>query len=156
MEEPDFTDGTKELAAKAAKVLGYCGLQRIIPSQGTSAAQAVEVSHVFAELGIEPLSKARVLKYQRWYTRTHGGTFSWERISWESTDIEKYVDPIPEFALSRAVELRERLPKARFKIEFPVRNEIPKSDPFLLMTYGSEEYYLEVWDEPRFEGRRTI
>ena len=149
VEEPD--ESRKELALKAKTLLGYSVLEQTIPNRSSS-----EVSAVFKKLGIEPLNESQVQKYQRWYRQKHSGAFDWERVHWESARIENYAEPMPEFVLSRAVELKEHLPNAVFSIEFPVREERVRPDPFLVMYYAGIRYYIDVWDEPKFEGRRTV
>ena len=29
-------------------------------------------------------------------------------------------------------------------------------DPFLVVKHGGQKFYLEVWEESKFEGRRTV
>lgn len=83
--------------------------------------------------------------------------------SWPMMPVSQYSEPIPEFALERAMQIKSQLPDAQFGIEY-IRQQTqqvsqPRAlqiDPFLVLLYGHMKLYLDVWDEPRFEGRRTI
>lgn len=83
--------------------------------------------------------------------------------SWPTTLVSEYREPVPEFALERAMQIKSQLPDAQFGIEY-IRQQTqqvsqPRAlqiDPFLVLLYGHMKLYLDVWDEPRFEGRRTI
>jgi hypothetical protein len=74
---------------------------------------------------------------------------SFVRATWRCTKLAKYRGAIPEFALSRAVEIKERLPKARFYVEELTVDK--RYDPFLIVACGRERFYIDVWDEPEFE-----
>jgi hypothetical protein len=84
--------------------------------------------------------------------------------NWYTTPIEGYRHAIPEFVLERAMQIKIRLPEANFVVEWlgEETHNVPTSykpnppDPFLAMNYGSIGLYLDVWDEPKFEGRRTV
>jgi hypothetical protein len=84
--------------------------------------------------------------------------------NWYFTPIEQYRHAIPEFVLERALQLKSRLPEANFVVEWlgEETSNVPTSyhpnppDPFLAMNYGNIGLYLDVWDEPKFEGRRTV
>jgi hypothetical protein len=143
------------LARKASALLGYSRLQRALP-ESEEGVTIRQVAEVFQSLGIEPLNTERVEKYQEWYTKRYGGEYSWNRVEWTSANLAQYAQPIPEFVLSRAVEIAEHLPGAKFSVEWPVRGEISRPDPFLVLIYKGLRYYIDVWDEPKFEGRRTI
>ena len=76
---------------------------------------------------------------------------------WLTTDIKYYREPIPEFALHTAVELKKIDPSAKFSI-CSLHEELNSIDPFLVMQLhdddGQHDYYLEVWNEPGFTGQR--
>ena len=61
--------------------------------------------------------------------------------------------PIPEFALATAVRVKESLPTAKLSIEILMANERQLADPFLVMELAGQKFYLEVWNESKFEGR---
>lgn len=119
-----------EVAEEAHALLGYTGLS---------------VVQVFKKLGIEPLNTDDVEDYKDKKDRRSA-------YCWHSEALEKYGKPIPEFALSRAIEIKRELPSAQFFIE-ELRYD---PDPFLYIQVGNVRYYLDVWDEPKFEGRRTV
>jgi hypothetical protein len=75
---------------------------------------------------------------------------SFVRVSWRRTKLAKYQGEVPEFALSRAIEIKERLPKVRFYVdELTVEK---RYDPFLIAACGRERFYIDVWDEPEFSS----
>jgi hypothetical protein len=85
---------------------------------------------------------------------------------------EMEVESLPDFALERFLLVAQACPTASFHVdalfidtnvessEFEKRREAARvqrmmhPDPFLVATLGSEEFYLDVWEEPQFE--RTI
>lgn len=75
--------------------------------------------------------------------------------SWHSSPLPDYRGVVPAFALSRALELKQELPEASFGIE-SLQAYTHTKDPFLYMDFGDRRYYLDVWDEPKFEGRRVV
>jgi hypothetical protein len=79
----------------------------------------------------------------------------YRKYSWNAVKLYSFNEKVPAFALSRALEVRKELPNSSFFVESLVyRNEIV--DPFMFVQIGDEKYYLDVWDEPKFEGRRTV
>ena len=67
---------------------------------------------------------------------------------WQKTEIYRYQDEIPEFVLRKALQIKQRVPSVEFFIEhIGVRH-----DPFLIVRYKTQEYYVEVWAEPKFES----
>jgi hypothetical protein len=56
---------------------------------------------------------------------------------------------VPEFALSKAIEIKERLPKAEFYVD--ELKAVKRYDPFLVVVCGRERFYIDVWDERNFE-----
>lgn len=78
-----------------------------------------------------------------------------QRFRWDMSNINYYEKPVPHFALSRAIELKKQLPNAEFYVE-ELKSETLTKDPFLVLKAGGFFCYLDVWDEPTFEGRRTI
>jgi len=162
------------LAGEAETVLGYSALRKHLdhPEEKPQLAQAL------AQLGIEILDHQDVLTYmsERLCTRTQEMLGSWAATnpaisswgsgeyfmgpSWEKTAISKYKEAIPEFVVNKAAQIKRALPEC----EVWIRHLTEDRDPFLEVTLGkadewsaagngSERYFVEVWDEPKFEGR---
>lgn len=74
---------------------------------------------------------------------------------WDGANISSYSGSIPEHALSKALEIREAIPTASFTIEYLIEDtetkRRPLPDPFLLVTYGQESYFIDVWDEKEYK-----
>lgn len=79
------------------------------------------------------------------------------RWKWLSLELKNYHRPVPESVLIKALEIQKRLPKTLFFVE-----QLTYTEPnvytgswqaFLKVCYGVESYYIEVWDEPRFETK---
>lgn len=73
---------------------------------------------------------------------------------WRRISLAGYDEDVPEFALMRAVQIKEKVPAASFTVEYLVHTESyqPKTvDPFLIVSLGDEQYYIDVWNEPQFE-----
>jgi hypothetical protein len=73
---------------------------------------------------------------------------------WTRVDLSRHQQPIPLFALETALRITQALPGARFHVETFGRAE-QIYDPFLIVTLDGAEAYVEVWDEPSFEGVRV-
>lgn len=80
-------------------------------------------------------------------------TIEYKPIGWNRHIISEYPEQIPEFVLETALSVKERLPEAEFCIDSFVKNE-GVGCPFLVMCYQRDEYYLEVWNEPKFKAQR--
>lgn len=72
---------------------------------------------------------------------------SLKTFEWTNTEIKHYQQPIPEFVLNKALQIKEKVPNAQFFIEHLEE----KYDPFLKVKHGNLDLYIEVWDEPKFE-----
>lgn len=66
---------------------------------------------------------------------------------WTNTEIKNYQQPIPEFVLRKALQIKEKVPDAQFFVEHLEE----KYDPFLKVKHGNLDLYIEVWNEPKFE-----
>jgi hypothetical protein len=64
------------------------------------------------------------------------------------------VPNIPEFVKDKARQIASLLPDATFTVE-QLRSEKQAYDPFLIVSYADESYYVEVWEEPEFERKYT-
>lgn len=63
---------------------------------------------------------------------------------------EDKLNTIPDFAQSKASEIKDRVPDAEFYTE-SLQDTKYHYDPFLIVRFGDEEYYIEAWMEPGFE-----
>jgi hypothetical protein len=96
----------------------------------------------------------------------NGGSGNWGRgtrtaHTWERIPLPYYQGNVPEFVLSRALEIQQRVPGVQFDViqltdttesKAPVR----LIDPFLIAYLGeqshpTEHYYIDVWDEKDYE-----
>ena len=136
------TEEIAELADKASSLLGYGRLQRATKSK---------LARVLKELDIEIFNTEEVETYKQQTTLVHRGQVYGNSNAWSRTAISKYDKPIPEFVLNKAVQLKENLPNVEIYVDELQSTVI--SDPFLYVFFGNEGYYIEVWDEPKFEGR---
>ena len=140
---------------EASEVLGY-RLERT-PSRRNES----ELRSALGELGIEPLNESDVVRYQAEMIAELMLTAEYQmertRASvdyrffhyWENVDLNRYREPIPEFVLNKAIQIKKRLPS----VKFYVQTLEGQPDPFLLAKVGDEHAYIEVWEEPKFEGR---
>jgi len=76
------------------------------------------------------------------------------RYSWSSIGLQHYLNPVPDFALYKALQIREEFPQTSFKI-CALQEEQKTYDPFLVVAYYGKEYYIAVWDEPSFRGTKV-
>lgn len=72
---------------------------------------------------------------------------------------------VPEFALRKAIQIKDAYPQATFHIEYlqPKEECTVRSahlswidlllDPFLVVSDSHESYYIDVWDEKEFEDK---
>src|SRR2546422_11275790 len=74
-------------------------------------------------------------------------------LRWVRVPLEKVRDA-PEFVKAKAREIANSLPDATFTVE-QLRSEKRIYDPFLIVSYADESYYVEVWEEPEFERKCT-
>jgi hypothetical protein len=126
-----------------------------------------QASHIMAWPAV-PLAIWSVLMFLR-YKKALEIQASWTSHQVHDTG-ENYNDgykaAIPAFAIQRMVSLKKALPEVTFSVqELTVeKKELqtekylppPAPDPFLVADYKGIGCYIDVWDEPGFEGRRTI
>jgi hypothetical protein len=165
---PPSHDFISVLALKAESILGYSGLRERL---GVAPAS---LTRVLEELEIEPYNPEDVKRYKAekisevearlWDefrvqiledVEKHGvaleGTFV--RARWHLVPLRKFKGEVPEFALSKALEIKERLPKAKFYVD--ELKAIRRYDPFLVVACGRERFYIDVWDEHDFEVKNV-
>jgi hypothetical protein len=151
VDDVNFSDPRNGLATEAESLLGYSTLRKEV--KGESA-----LRRTMAKLEIEILDPVKVKKYKQQmadHMRT-GNKMSMP--TWKAHDLREYNLPVPEFVLSKCVEIKKELPGALFYVEQL------HQDPFMIVTtmgryydgdaigHPSECMYLDVWDEPKFEG----
>jgi hypothetical protein len=66
---------------------------------------------------------------------------------WQTTPLSEYKEPVPEFALRYAIEIKKKIPQ----VEFSIRHFV-SADPFLVVHYEGKDYYIAVWGEPDFKA----
>lgn len=144
------------LADDAATLLGYkAGTRTVVKVTPLAAA--------LAELDIEPLEWRAVRRYQfeaaaaantaRLAEVTDPDFQDWRsELEWTRTPISKYAEPIPDYVLNKAIQIKRALPDVEIIVEALQQNP----DPFLIVRvkdgYRYEGYYVEVWDERSFVG----
>lgn len=150
------------LALKAEAVLGYSGLRKKLGIHLPSLAQTLD------GLGIQPFRKEDVKRYKEEKAHEvenqiladfrrlarHKNELpigSYARARWQRVPLADFEGEVPEFALSHAVEIKDKLPTATFEVE-ELRVE-KRYDPFLVVSSGKERYYIDVWEEQGFEAQ---
>ena len=155
------TEKITTLATEAKLILGYSKLADRVLSP-------VRLATVLKELEINPFSDSSVEKYktekvaelreERKSARKRTGWRAYsEKISWKTFNISAYKKTIPEFALRKAIQVKQACPAVEIMIDElivkktqPIRKDF---DPFLVVKLGEEKYYIEVWDEAKFENK---
>lgn len=70
---------------------------------------------------------------------------------WNSSTIPSYEGMIPDHVLNTALQIKNTIPEATLSVVYLAEvqdyKERPMPDPFLRVTSGNEEYYVEQWDE---------
>jgi hypothetical protein len=156
-----FSTERGKLASRAADLLGYKALVTDIAGISSFGVFSGKLTETLLKLEMDVLDTSVVIDYQmeeagrrtkeailenlnQWVA----GWFS--KASWEHTELSSYKRPVPEFVLDKAIRIKEALPEVKFYIQ---HLSDPKADPFLVAVVGDEIYYVDAWDEPRFEGR---
>jgi len=87
------------------------------------------------------------------YQETLWGPHFYTCLRWVRLPLEEVRDA-PEFVKAKVREIANLLPDASFTVE-QLRSEKKIYDPFLIVSYADESYYVEVWEEPEFEQMYT-
>jgi hypothetical protein len=74
-------------------------------------------------------------------------------VRWEKKPLTEALD-VPDYVKAKAAEIASHLPNATLEVD-ELRSSERIYDPFLVVSYGEESYYVEVWDEPEFEREHT-
>lgn len=148
------------LAARTKELLGYSVLAADVSGAKTVGVVEGKLTQTLLQLEINVLDTAKVIEYQMDEASRRTSELIHERFkdwvmgyfypaAWTHTAISAYKRPVPEFALHKAVKIKEALPNVGFYIQH--LND-PKADPFLVAVLDDEIYYVDAWDEPRFEA----
>ena len=143
---------TASIHQAAQDALGYTCSEKVNRDLDTIG----ELRQVLQSLGIEILNEKSVRKYQglqvaKAYEESTSTAFDWEWTSnpgWERCDLKKYKKPVPDFAIERALQIKDRCPA----VEFYVEELTYRVDPFLIAHIGREGYYIACWEEAEFAG----
>jgi len=138
-------DESRKLAEEVAQTFGYSLLLN-------------PLGRALRGLEIEVLNASEVKAYMEevsLFAGKPGVEWAWIPLDQQSADTygitaKPYAKPIPEFVLRKALQIRKAVPEvAIFVREFEY-----VEDPFLWVGIkGGHSYYVEVWDEPKFEER---
>lgn len=76
---------------------------------------------------------------------------------WVRSPLSEFKQPIPEFALQTALDIKAKCPNTLFFVD-ELKIEKRTEDPFLVVSadQSSPIYYIEVWNEPKFNQVREI
>ncbi len=87
------------------------------------------------------------------FWRLCDGTRCYTYLRWVRVPLEEATN-VPEFISAKVGEITSSLPEAIFTVE-QLRSERQLYDPFLIVSYSEESYYVDVWNEPEFERDHT-
>jgi hypothetical protein len=142
------------IADLAAEILGYNVKE--VKEEHEQVVVLPTLRAALAELEIEILNERDVARYKmekrHASEKAKAGDFPQREVLlfWQDTPIDRYRKPIPEFVLNKAIQIKRAVPEVTISIEELDENP----DPFLVVNIGyKEKYYIEVWEEPGFEGR---
>ena len=154
----EIPDVLPSVANEALEILGY-------HSENIEASKPNPLENGLRELDIQILDWRNVRQYcfERWMeheAERHQRSIQNDEVlpehywpsRWEFMEISKYKRWIPDFILPKAVEIKKAFPE----VEIGVFHLDETPDPFLVARidngkYGHFTYYIDVWDEPRFE-----
>ena len=151
----DLNEEMRCFAKRASEVLGYDVLQTYYEKRGAFS----ELELALVKLEIEPLNWRDVKRYQferkqederadfEERMRYEPKSFWMPSSYWGERKLEEYKKPVPEFVLNKAMQIKELVPGVTFQVEELAR------DPFLVAVLGEEKVYIDVWEEPQFEGK---
>lgn len=146
---------TAQLAVEAEDCLGYSLLRRKLNMSGP-------LTRCLAALGIEPLCTKAVEQYKDEMVVFHRAEMkrnkTWNsvsRLAWVDhtlSDCSEYNIEVPEFVLSRCVQIARAMKDQNVAVEFNVE-KLADVDPFMRVEAGDESHYIDVWDESKFEAQ---
>lgn len=155
----EFSREQMALATRAKDVLGYSVLAEHATGRKSLGEREGKLSSALLVLDLQVLDSAKVLEYEMaeagrlTLAKAQEEFKSWTTgyfypAKWENTLLASYDKPIPEFVLDKALRIKDAVPEVQFYIQHLSE---PKADPFLVAVLGREIYYIDAWDEPRFE-----
>ncbi len=108
-----------------------------------------DVEEGLREAGVQIFDNKEVGRYKSKISNDN-----WHTGEWATTLISEYDQPIPEFAIDIALQIKQTIPEAEFSIEHFVHWRT--DDPFLSFKVPGVQrrFVVEVWDEPDFEAER--
>jgi hypothetical protein len=148
----------EQMMADVRDVLGY--------GVADEAIQVKKVGEILRSLDIEPFDPKRVAAYKKEVIKetrknSRRSSYYYDAYRWKNVPISRYTEPVPAFALMRAAQVQKALNAANIPAHFEVE-ELTKTrarinvDPFMVLVVGRQRLYIDVWNEPKFEGRRTV
>lgn len=149
---PKFEDELQELAARAKAKLGYTLLHTAV-NGSIELARTLRRLHIRAfkpEL-VEAYKKAKQLEQRRKLRAEGSPNYVVSNLVWNMTNLDDYAKPVPEFVLRKALQIKDELPNATFAVD-ELSQRAPDPDPFLIVSLAKERFYIEVWEEPKFEA----
>ena len=135
-----FVSGFVGLASEIAALLEHNWLIAIIVSPF-----ALFFVSFFCILPFIRVVTKKEIKIKEW---------GWKPLTFKECEEQKI--EIPDFALDTAIRVKERVPDAQVYIEALMSTERLLGDPFLVVQHGGQKFYLEVWEESKFERRKTV
>lgn len=142
------TEERTKRAALARLALGYKELSLAV-AETRERLTLVDVEEGLRDAGIQIFDNKDVGRYKAKVRNDN-----WASGEWATTIISEYGEPIPEFAIDTALQIKQTIPEAEFSIEYFVNWRI--NDPFLSFKVPGVQrrFVVEVWDEPDFEAER--
>ena len=145
------------VAPVALGLLGACGFLTYLcnsPSPKSPGWNALYMLGAFATAGLAVASIVVAVAYL--FDGNHDGAHRATR-EWQTTLLSGYDGAVPEFVLSKAVEIKQECPQVSFSVEqlYETEQRIERRDPdpFLVAHLGKESFYIDVWDEKEYESK---
>lgn len=147
-------DLTAQLAIEAEELIGYSLLRRKLKIVGP-------LTRCLAALGVEPLEESAVKQYMQEMIVFHRAEMK-RALTWRTVSRMKWVEvsirsccergiEIPEFALARCTQIAKAMQAGDLAVDFTVE-KLMDVDPFMKVEASDESFYLDVWDESKFEA----
>lgn len=154
-DDVDLSDPRRKLATEAEALLGYTPLREELKAPG-------RLRLALAKLEIEIFDQKKVDSYKAQMADHYRTAEKMIEPTWRITPLSRYLKPVPEFVLAKAIEIKRELPEAHFYID-----ELA-IDPFLIVSIvaltdfvvnqpsrrldAEMAVYVDTWSEPKFEA----